>query len=59
MRTSVGLSATLRPCAHESGSVRLRSFFFFGFDPEFLRRAHGIGAKIICVHTGVDRRGSN
>ena len=25
---------------------------FFGSDAEFFRRAHGIGAKIICVRTG-------
>ena len=29
----------------------------FGSDPEFFRRAHGIGATIICVHTGADPSG--
>ena len=33
--------------------------FFSGSDPEFFQRAHGIGAKIICVHTGADPSGSN
>ena len=33
--------------------------FFFGSDPEFLMRAHGIGARIICVHTGADPSSSN
>ena len=33
--------------------------FVFGSDPEFFWRAHGIGAKMICVHTGAHPNGSN
>ncbi len=39
----------LRPCAHENGISVVP--LFFGTGPKFCSPAHGIGLKIICVHT--------
>ena len=49
--------ASLRPCARESGSVRLRSFF--GLIQNFSGLHAGSEPKIIWVHKGADPSGSN